>query len=211
MTNGAGENRFTADVIREYNAALDELEAFSGNTALVVASSDPKFWCNGINLEWIITQPREWAEKNFGRMLDKLFLRFALLNMPTIGCLNGHTYAGGAALAATFDFRFMRADRGFFCFPEVDIGIPFTPIMQQILDYLPDHLALTELLLTGRRVGGLEARDMKIVMAAYPLEELWKKTMEMAGMLALKDRATYATIKRNMRRTLFDILNNWKE
>jgi enoyl-CoA hydratase/carnithine racemase len=211
LTNGVGENRFTADVVGEYNAVLDKLEAFSGNTALIVASNDPKFWCNGINLEWAMAQPPEGIVKNLGKMLDKLFLRFTLLNMPTVGCLNGHTYAGGAVLAATLDFRFMRADRGFFCFPEVDIGIPFTPVMQQILDFLPDHLALTELLLTGRRIGGLEAREKQVVMAAYPQEELWKKTMDMARMLALKDRGTYTTIKRNMRRTLADILKNWQD
>ena len=48
-------------------------------------------------------------------------------------------------------------------------------------------------------------------MAAYPQEELWKKTMDMARMLALKDRGTYTTIKRNMRRTLADILKNWQD
>ena len=210
LTNGAQENRFTEDVINEYEAALDALEAYEGNTALVVTSNDPKFWSNGINLQWITNQPPDYFP-SFGRMLDKLFMRFALLNMPTVGCLTGHTYAGGALLAATLDFRFMRSDRGFFCYPEVDIRIPFTPIMHQVLDLLPDRLALTELLLTGRRISGIEAQAKQIVMAAYPAAELWGKTMEMARMLAMKDRKSYTTIKHNMRQSLVNSCKNWQD
>jgi len=210
LTNGTQENRFTEDVINEYEAALDALEAYEGNTALVITSNDPKFWSNGINLQWFMTQPPDYYP-GFGRMLDKMFMRFALLNMPTLGCLTGHAYAGGALLAATLDFRFMRSDRGFFCYPEVDIRIPFTPIMHQVLDLLPDRLALTELLLTGRRISGIEAQAKQIVLAAYPAEELWGKAMEMARMLAIKDRRTYTTIKHNMRQALVNSWKNWQD
>jgi Delta3-Delta2-enoyl-CoA isomerase len=201
LTNGEKANTFTEDVIGEYNAILDELETAPGNAALVITSTDPKFWSNGINLEWIITKPANYLMQ-FASMLDRLYLRFALLDMPTVGCLTGHTYAGAAILAATLDFRLMRADRGFFCFPEVDIKIPFSPIMQEILKYLPDQQAVTELVLMGKRVGGEEALKMKIVSAIYPGETLFPKALEMAQFLSHKDRKTYTTIKRNMRSNL---------
>lgn len=210
LTNGAEENRLTVDVIKEYYENLDAVEAYEGNTALVVVSSDPKFWSNGIHLDWLRAQPAG-SIPNFGKFMDKLYLRMALLNCPTIGCLNGHTYAGGAILAATFDFRFMRADRGFFCFPEVDINIPFSPIMHAVLDLLPDRLAMTEMLLTGKRIGGVEAQEKKIVMAAYPQAELWDNTMEWARMLAKKNRQTYTTIKCNMKPRLMEYWKNWQE
>lgn len=201
LINGDKANTFTEDVINEYNAVLDELETSTGNTALLITSTDSKFWSNGINLEWIMTKPASYWSM-FGHMLDKFYLRFALLNMPTVGCLTGHTYAAGALLACTLDFRLMRADRGFFCLPEVDINIPFTPIMMQILRSLPDQQALAELIFTGKRVGGEEALKMKIVSATYPEETLPAKSLELAAFLAKKDRKTYTKIKRNWRSNL---------
>lgn len=208
LTNGAKANTFTEDVIDEYNSILDELDAAPGNAALVITSTDAKFWSNGINLEWIITKPANYFIQ-FASMLDRLYLRFALLDMPTVGCLTGHAYAGAAILASTLDFRLMRADRGYFCFPEVDIKIPFSPIMQEILKYLPDQQAVSELVLMGKRVGGEEALKMKIVSAIYPEETLFPKALEMAQFLSQKDRKTYTILKRNMRSSLGRMQRNF--
>lgn len=201
LTNGQNANTLTADVVAEYNAVLAELEATEGNIALLVTSNDEKFFCNGINLDWIITQPPAYFLE-FATLLDRLYLRFALANFPIVGCLTGHTYAGGALLAATFDFRFMREDRGYFCLPEVDIKIPFTPVMHEILRLFPDGQALGELLFTGRRIGGKEAQKMQIVHQAYPQAQLWEKALELARFLAAKDRKTYTSIKRGFRKHL---------
>ncbi|HYA15701.1 MAG TPA: enoyl-CoA hydratase/isomerase family protein [Syntrophales bacterium] len=201
LMNGTDANTITEDVIGEYHDVLDELEASAENAALVMTSNDQKFWCNGVNLDWIVKQPHDYFPK-FVQLLDELYLRFALLPMPAVGCLTGHTYAGGAVLATTLDFRIMRKDKGFFCFPEVDIKIPFSPVMYEILRLLPDHHALNELLLTGRRIGGTDALEMKIVSAVYPQETLFKKAMELAISLAKKDRKTYANIKRGLRQNL---------
>ncbi|MGD1153150.1 MAG: enoyl-CoA hydratase/isomerase family protein [Syntrophales bacterium] len=201
LTNGANANTITEDAVGEYHDILDELEASIENSALILTSSDPKFWCNGINLDWLLKQPHDYFPK-FIQLLDELFLRFSLLSMPTVGCLTGHVYAGGAILATTLDFRLMREDRGFFCFPEVDIKILFSPLMYEVLRLLPDHYALNELLLTGKRVGGKEALTMKIVSAVYPEETLFDKAVELATSLAKKDRTTYAHIKRGLRQSL---------
>jgi len=201
LTNGAGANTLTEDVVGEYHDILDKLEASAENSALILTSSDQKFWCNGINLEWLLKQPHDYFPK-FVELLDELFLRFSLLPMPAVGCLTGHVYAGGAILATTLDFRLMREDRGFFCFPEVDIKILFSPVMYDILRLLPDHYALNELVLTGKRIGGKEALTMKIVSAVYPGETLFDKSMELATSLAKKDRRTYAHIKRGLRQSL---------
>jgi len=198
MINGEQSNTFTADVLEEFHGALEEIEASTGNGAVVLTSNDPRAWSTGINLEWLIAKPAAYYEE-FKTLMDKFLMRWALLDMPTVGCLTGHTYAGGALLASTLDFRYMREDRGWFCFPEVDIKIPFTPLMHELVERLTDNHTIRHLLLTGKRVGGTEAAELRIVDGAYPIDDLFDKSMEMARLLAAKDRATYANIKMRMR------------
>jgi enoyl-CoA hydratase/carnithine racemase len=202
LINGENANTITADVIDEYHAVLDKVESTTENASFLLTSDDPKFWSTGINLDWLNKQPPDYFPI-FTKLLDELFLRFALLNMPTIACLTGHTFAASAIMACTFDFRLMREERGFFCFPEVDIKMPFTPIMYNIIALLPDRYALNELALTGKRIGGKEALALKVVSAAFPEDILLNKAMELATQMAKKDRKTYTNIKHGMRQDLF--------
>jgi len=201
LTNGERGNGFTDDTLAEYNVAFDEIEASQENGALVITSDDPKAWCTGIDLDWIKTQADGYISP-FGEKLDQLFLRLALLPTPTIGCLTGHTFAGGAMLSMCLDFRLMRADKGWFCLPEVDIRIPFTPIMYQILKMWPAPPVLKELMFTGRKIGGGEAAQLQVVDRACEPDTLLNQCMELAQILAQKDRATYAHIKHGIREQL---------
>jgi enoyl-CoA hydratase/carnithine racemase len=201
LCNGARANGLSDPVLLEWAKVLDELEAEKGNTALVVTSDDPKVWCNGIDLDWLRDQPPEGFDA-FKRRLDKMFARVGLLSMPTVGCLTGHAFGGGAILACALDFRFMRLDRGFFCFPEVDLGIPFSDLMHRVIEGIPDRGSLHELALTGRRVGGEEATRLRVVQAAYSEAELFPKVLDFARVLAGKDRRTYTAIKRGLKADL---------
>jgi enoyl-CoA hydratase/carnithine racemase len=85
------------------------------------------------------------------------------LPVPTVAALQGHTFAAGAMLALCHDFRVMRTDRGFFCLPEVDIHIPFTPGMASLIQSRLRKQIAHELMTTGRRVGGADALPLEIV------------------------------------------------
>lgn len=198
LTDSEGENMFTLDVVKEYLAALDEVEGYIGNTALLITCEDPKTWCNGIKLSWFSTQSAEDA-RAFVTLLEKLLSRVALLNAPTIACLNGNTYAGGAILAAACDFRVMRADRGRFCLPEVNIKIPFTKVMLSVIDLIPNKVALNKLALTGSALTGVECFEQGVVDHIFPLAELQQGALTFAEVMAEKDRSTYTSIKRGMR------------
>lgn len=206
MINGDKQNTFTDEILQEYHRVLDEVEATTENAALILTSDHPKYWTNGINLEWLVTKPQEY-HMEFAALLDAFYLKWALLNLPTVGCLTGHAYAGGAILASTLDFRLMREDRGWICFPEVDIRIPFTPTMQAVLALLPNKQARRDMMLTGKRLGGKEAAELKIVDEALPAEDLFNRAMELAQMLAQKDRKTYSLIKNGMRPQLMALKN----
>lgn len=198
LTNG--ENRLNDDVLAEFNTVLDTIENTEGNGALVITSADPKFWSNGIDLNFVQEKGgMAYLVKEFAPRLDQLLMRIARFPLPVIACLNGHAYAGGALIAAACDFRTMRADRGRFCFPEVDIKIPFTPIMTEIVRLLPNPTVAWQMASTGLALGGEEAAKAGVVDKALGEAELLPSTMAWAAELAKKDRQTYTLIKRRWR------------
>ena len=116
MINGDKPNTLTPKSLDEFREILDEVEATRENAALVLTSGHPKVWNTGLDVEWIAMHG-EQSHQEFAAALESFFLRWALLNLPTVGCITGHAYGGGAMLAVTLDFRFMREDRGWFRFP----------------------------------------------------------------------------------------------
>lgn len=198
LDNGDNGNTFTLAVIQEYLAALDAVERYEGNTALMISCDHAKTFSTGINLEWLLAQP-EAGINAFVKTLETLLYRLAMLNAPTVACINGNCYAGGAIMMSAMDFRFMRADRGRFCYPEVDIKIPFTPLMNDIIHLLPNKHVLKSMALLGQAYTGEECLQANIVDGVYALESLQAETFEFAKSLAQKDRATYTTIKQRMR------------
>ncbi|MEI6453623.1 MAG: enoyl-CoA hydratase-related protein, partial [Actinomycetes bacterium] len=127
---GDGENRFTLPWITELHAVVQEIAAGQGPRAMVTMATG-KFWSNGLDLDWLIAHPDEGAD--YIDLVQEIFATFIELPLPTVAAIQGHCYAAGALLAMSHDFALMRSDRGFFCLPEVDLGIPFSPGMSSLL------------------------------------------------------------------------------
>ncbi len=209
LLNNDGENQFTLAVMDEYLAALSKVAAYEGNTALLITCEHEKTFSTGINLEWLLAQTEE-VRSQFVKTLEKVLYHLAMLNAPTVCCLNGNVYAGGAILAAAADFRIMRSDRGRFCYPEVNINIPFTDFMLNIIDLSPNKHALKHMALTGKALTGVECEAANIVDSIYPQDELQAAAFDLAKSLSEKDRATYTAIKRGLRPNVAKFANEFE-
>lgn len=203
LTMNHGENRFNNESLTHWEAALDQLETCTGPAALVVTSSDPKFFSNGIDLEPLLKAfGRDYFYSTFAPRLDRMFLRLARLPMPVAMAINGHAYAGGAIMAACADIRFMRADRGRYCFPEVNISVPFSPCMMEIVRTLPNPGAVWEMVSTGAAWGGDQAAARGVIEHALAEEAVLPTAMAWAQEMAKKDRDTFTRIKRLWKQSL---------
>ena len=197
LTMQGGENRFNPSFIGEMNRALFEVERSAGPAALVTVGGEEKFYSNGLDLGWLMGEGiKEW--KNFIPAVLKFLGRVMAFSVPTVAAINGHAFAAGAMLALAHDYRVMRADRGFFCLPEVDIKIPFAPGMTALMKSRLSPGTFRDLMLTGMRVGGLEAKERGIVDEAVPADQVLPKAIARAAALANKDRKVYGAIKRGM-------------
>jgi len=190
----SGENRFNPGFISELVRALDEVEQSEEPTALVL-TGDGKFFSNGLDLAWMSGEGRDRAGEVVTGMLS-IFARLLSSPVPSVAALNGHAFAGGAMLALACDFRVMRTDRGFFCIPEIDLGLPLHPGMASLIQARLPKLTAHEAIVTGRRYGGAEALAKGIVDHAAPSVDLVAKAMSIASPLAGKNRAVMQTHKR---------------
>lgn len=194
LTLQSGENRFNRDFVTALAGVLDEVEASSGPAALVTTGSD-KFFSNGLDLDWLMAGGEGPA---FIADFLALLGRFLALPLPSAAAVNGHAFAGGGMFALTHDFRVMRADRGFFCLPEIDLGMPLAPGMNALITGKLGIPVATDLLLTGRRVGGEEAVRLGVMDEAVAADAVLARAKARVEPLAAKDRATYGALKRGL-------------
>ena len=195
MHLGDGEQRLNPEWVAAVSALLDEVEATPAPRALV-STATGKIWSSGLDLEWLGANAEQIHP--FIATVHELLARFLGSSVPTVAALQGHAFAAGAVLALAHDQRVMRADRGFFCLPEVDIGIPFTPgIAALVMSRIP-KLTAHEAMTTGRRYGGTEAAACGLVDEAVDEEHVLHAALERARPLAAKDPATLGAIKASM-------------
>jgi Delta3-Delta2-enoyl-CoA isomerase len=192
---GDTENRFSPDWLASVEAALDEVAGADGPRALVTAATG-KFFSNGLDLDWLFAHADQ--HEDYVVRVSELLARVLALPVVTVAALQGHTFAAGAMLSLAHDFRVMRADRGFWCLPEADIGIPFTRGMSALIQARLTPQTAHEAMTTARRYGGEDARAAAIVDRAVDEESVRTTAVELAASLAGKAGDTLGTIKARM-------------
>ena len=209
VTLDEGENRLNLDFLTKFLEALDHVEKHTNANVLVVRSAHEKIFSNGIDLEWlmpILQKKDQVTAKKFIETMMALFRRIALYPMITIAAITGHAFAGGAIMCCYFDFRFMRSDRGFICFPEVDLGIPFLPGMMTAMKKAIPRYKLDEMVLTGKRVTAQECLEHRIIIGAGHIDQLMDDVMGFAG-LQNKRRPVVELIKAEMNKEIIHAID----
>lgn len=191
---GDDENRFSPGFLDEVDARLDEIVGASAQG--LVTTGGGKFYSNGLDLDWLGANG-EQTQWYVGRV-QAMLARFLTLPVPTAAALVGHAFGAGAMLALAHDFRVMRADRGFFCFPEADIRIPFTPGMAALIQAKLSPQAAVASMTTGRRFGGGDAASLGIVDSVAGEGAVTSAAVEVLRPLDGKDPGTLGAIKQTM-------------
>ena len=199
-----GENRFSPDFLGAAEGALDTLEKSEGPAALVTTGTG-KFYSNGLDLDWLGANQDRFEE--YLRRVHGLYARILALPMPTVAAVNGHAFAGGGMLALAHDFAVMRTGRGYFCLPEVDLGMTFTPGMSALIAARLPKRTAHEAMVTGRRYPAEEAVEAGIVQRTAAEDEVLPAAVEWAASLAGKDGKVVGKIRRDLYRPALDALN----
>ncbi|QBS38990.1 enoyl-CoA hydratase-related protein [Nocardia sp. CS682] len=191
---GDDENRFSPAFIEAVNAQLDTVLADGAQGLITTAGG--KFYSNGLDLDWLGANGdrSQW----YVGEVQALFARVLTLPVPTVAALPGHAFGAGSMLAIAHDYRVMRADRGYFCFPEVDIRIPFTEGMAALIQAKLTPKTAVASMTTGRRFGGTDALAVDIVDATAAEGAITDTALALLAPLGGKDPGTLGAIKNTM-------------
>ncbi|MFE4458001.1 enoyl-CoA hydratase-related protein [Nocardia tengchongensis] len=201
---GDTENRFSPEALNAIDEHLDTV-LIDGADALITTASG-KFYSNGLDLDWLSAhgERAEW----YVAQVQALLARLLTFPVPTAAALPGHAFGAGAMLALAHDYRVMRADRGYFCFPEADIRIPFSRGMAALIQAKLTPRSAMASMTTGRRFGGPDALAYDLVDATADLDTLTDTAAALLAPIGAKDQATLGAIKATMFADAVSALHN---
>jgi enoyl-CoA hydratase/carnithine racemase len=202
VTMRGGENRFGLPFVTR----LDEvLRGAAAERRPLVLTGEGKFFSNGLDLDWLGTASPDEAQASM-RVLHQVLARLLVFPGVTVAAVNGHAFGAGAILAAAADVRVMRQDRGYFCFPEVDLGLAMSAQFDAVLQAKFSRASLLTGLITGKRFGGDEARELGYVDQVAAGDKVVATALDHARSLAGKDGATLQAIKTSLYREALSVL-----
>lgn len=209
MINGA--NRQNLDFARELIKLFDEILADNDINSIILTSSDEKNFSQGVDVEWLM---KKFEQKDFDSIrsflytMNDVFKKLLLMPVPVIAAINGHAFGNGAMLACACDFRFMRKDKGYFCFPEVDIKIPFLPGMIAFVRKAIPEYKFNELKLTGKKATASELFEHHIIEKACDGQtSLIEESCAFAKQFK-KNRQIFFEHKKRMYKHIIKIMDN---
>jgi methylglutaconyl-CoA hydratase len=164
-------NAFNETVIAELTAWAEQIVEDEDVRAVVLAGAGPAF-CAGADLTWMT---RMAAYSHADNVRDataaaKMYSLIDRLPIPLIGRIQGAALGGGAGLAAICDIV-VADERATFGFTEVKLGILPAVVAPYVLSKIGASAA-RELFLTGMRFDAARARDIGLVHAVVPADQL---------------------------------------
>ena len=170
-----GENRWNTTFVRAFAEAIDEVEGSEGPAALVTTSSNPKFFSNGLDLDWVRGRDDDHPggdRRVFGAEFMTLMSRIITLPIPSVAAVGGHGFGAGFMTALCHDVRIMREDRGYLCANEMQIGMVIPQPELALFRHKVPANAFFETVQLAKRWSGPAALEAGIVEQVASAEEL---------------------------------------
>ncbi len=199
--NGSGV--FNPDVLADTHRQLDGVEADSATQAVFMRGEGKNF-SQGLDLEYLMAHPDIFS--SFVTDTMHLAARLLTFPVPVVSLINGHAFGLGAMLVLASDYAVMRGDRGFFCLPEIDIGMTLTVRMNALVKARLSARAIRETLLTGGRLTGEQARSLGIVDAVGDESELEALALQVSVPMVGKPRELLSGLKYGLHHELIDLM-----
>ena len=196
------DNFFDADLIGALTDALNWLE--QQDARAVVLCSQGKHFCAGADFTGRSRHAKTIAAGGAGELYGRA-VRLFQAPVPVIAAVQGAAVGGGLGLACAADFR-IACPQSRFSANFARIGLHQGFALSVTLPAIVGQQRATDLLYTGRRIGGEEAARIGLAdrLAGNP-EQLRTAALELAGEVASAAPLAVRAIRATMRAGLADL------
>jgi len=187
-------NFFDTALLGELATTYEELAATDWCRAIVLASEGRNF-CAGLDFS-----------ANAGQDIAALYaqaVRLFAAPLPVVAAVQGSAIGGGCGLALSADFR-LAAPESRFSANFARLGFHHGFALTVTLPAVVGPQWATDLLLTGRRVGGAEALSIGLCDRLVDGEELLERATDYAATLASSGPLAVRSIRATLRQGLVD-------
>ena len=188
-------NTVTPEMLAEFEAAVDRVEADDEVRALVVAGEGDQAFSAGADAAGMAGDAESAQAVALSRDGQAAWGRLEELAVPVVAAVDGFALGGGMELAACADMR-VASERSTFGQPERDLGIlPGWGGTQRLTAIIGEGRA-REVVLTGDHYDPETMADYGFVNEVVPAEELMKTALDLAEDLAAGPPLAQEYIKR---------------
>ena len=172
-------------------SALEEVESHTGISVVVFSGSDKAF-SSGVDVA-------AHAPDKVEEMLTKFHAVFRSMlasRKVLVAAVRGHCLGGGAELTLLCDLV-VTSESATWGFPEISLGC-FPPVAATALAAVIGQKQAAELILTGRKIDGHQARVLGLANSAVPDQQVAGEAVGLAKQLATLSPAALAATKKAM-------------
>jgi enoyl-CoA hydratase/carnithine racemase len=175
-------NALSRQVLADLRAALAALRDDHEVGAVAFTGAGDKAFIAGAD----ISELQEYTLRTgLDGEIQRVFDEIEAFDKPTIAAVNGFALGGGCELAMSCDIR-IAADTARFGLPETNLAVvPGAGGTQRLARLVGTGRAI-EMILTGRLVDALEAREIGLVTSVVPQHELLAAVRDLADRILAK-------------------------
>lgn len=176
-------NALDRATLNELEQAFRESGSDPDTRVIVFRGAGARAFCAGADLAELL---RHESIDDYRRHFDgvaRVILAMHEAGPPVVARVQGFALAGGCGLAVAADFT-IAGESAVFGLPEISLGLLPMVVSAPILRATGSRKVVLDLVLTGRRVGATEARELGLATRCVPDDALDAEVAALASQLA---------------------------
>ena len=173
--------------------------------ALILDSCSPKYFCNGLDPEYMLAQDVPGRREVFVLFFQMIVALYAFPK-PHFSVIEGHSMAGGAFLGLVSDFRYMADKPVRYCFSEVAVNFTIPHALLAIIRETIHAHYIRKLAMQAYAFRPQEALDAGLVDFVCPPADIRKTAKKNMLRLLTQPFESLISIKQNLRHPTLDYI-----